>query len=122
MSLRRFVAVSRVWIIGFGLYARCDTGTFCLSVFDVILESKNRGAALAKRSDSGEDLGGVYEEWYCVKGGKKDVVNIIMDFADERYTLKVRAMRTSDKKAMWYGFVQTEWWRSNAASEARNAK
>jgi hypothetical protein len=62
MSLLRFVAASRVCITGFGLYARCGVGDFWAFDCEAILKSKRRGAAFADRSESGDDLGGVYGE------------------------------------------------------------
>jgi hypothetical protein len=62
MSLLRFVAASRVCITGFGLYARFGVGDLLAFDCDAMPKSKRRGAAFADRSDSGDDLGGVYGE------------------------------------------------------------
>lgn len=62
MSLLRFVAASRVWTRGFGLYARCGVGEFFSVGGDDILKSNRRGAAFTDRSERGEDRGGVYGE------------------------------------------------------------
>jgi hypothetical protein len=43
-----------------------------------MLKSKRRGAAFADRSESGDDLGGVYGEQYCCCGWKKELASIIL--------------------------------------------
>lgn len=45
-----------------------------------MLKSNRRGATFADRSESGDDFGGVYGEWYCCCGGmeKKELVSSML--------------------------------------------
>lgn len=61
MSLRLFVAASRVCITGLGLKVRCGAAV-CSLMGDDMVKSKIRGCTFPERSDNGDDRGGVYGE------------------------------------------------------------
>lgn len=61
-----------------------------------MLKSNRRGVTFADRSESGDDLGGVYGLWYgcCCGGMEKELVSIILCEGDNDGMVTIRICRS----------------------------